>query len=177
MRQSTCVIVIFERPGGTLTSVATIRGRLKQTELNLLFLPDDGGTFRVPPELVDHIAEFTTEQMEILGVEPAERGLTVNYPDMFPEPMDLSLLLARCVPVSEADVFDPPPRRHRLYRRIAWHPLVSGLFAAHSAWSLYASDATVFRVAGLCLTLFWFGLSLFDALTRHKFLNWLYSHD
>ena len=64
--------------------------------------------------------------------------------------------------------------RHPLLRRLAWNPLIVFLPFAYLSYTAYALGFPILRTVGAGFVAMWFGLSVFDAATEHRLLNWLY---
>ncbi len=67
--------------------------------------------------------------------------------------------------------------RHPFLRRLAWNPLLVAVFLAYLGYSAYLHGFPVGRTAGAAFVALWFGLSVYDTVTRHRFLDWLLSDE
>ncbi len=61
--------------------------------------------------------------------------------------------------------------RHPFLRRLLWNPLVVGIPLAYFGYTAYLRDFPVGRTAGAGFVALWFGLSLFDAVSGHRWLD------
>ena len=66
---------------------------------------------------------------------------------------------------------------HPLFRRLLWHPLIVAVPFGYLLYRTYLGRAGAGGIAGLAFVGLWFGLSVFDWLTAHSWLNWLYSDE
>ena len=67
--------------------------------------------------------------------------------------------------------------RHPFLRRLKWNPLVVAFPFTYLAYTAYLLGFPAARTAGAAFVGFWFGLSAYDAVSRHRWLDWLYSED
>jgi tetratricopeptide (TPR) repeat protein len=67
--------------------------------------------------------------------------------------------------------------RHPLLRRLLWHPLLVVLLFADLAYRTYLGRTGILGLAGLGVIGLWLGLSVYDWLTAHRFLDLLYSEE
>ena len=67
--------------------------------------------------------------------------------------------------------------RHSFFRRLQWNPLVVAIPLAFLSYTAYLHSFSLGRTAGAAFVAFWFGLSVYDALSGHRLLDWLYSDD
>jgi hypothetical protein len=66
------------------------------------------------------------------------------------------------------------PSRHPLQLRLTWNPLVVAVPLAFLGYTAYLADFPTWRTAGAAFVALWFGLSVYDALSGHRLLDWLY---
>lgn len=64
--------------------------------------------------------------------------------------------------------------RHPFTHRLAWNPLIVSILFAYLLYTTTQRDFPIGRVIGLGIVGLWLVLSLFDVLTKHRLLNWLY---
>jgi hypothetical protein len=64
---------------------------------------------------------------------------------------------------------------HPFIRRLGWNPFIVAVPLAYLGYTAYLKGFPVGRTAGAAFVAFWFGLSAFDAISRHRLLDWLYS--
>lgn len=62
-------------------------------------------------------------------------------------------------------------------QRLCWHPAVTVFPFAFLAWKAYMNGFPVKETAGAIFTALWFGLSVFDLISGHLLLHWLYGDD
>jgi hypothetical protein len=67
--------------------------------------------------------------------------------------------------------------RHPLTRRLLWNPLVVAIPLAYLGYTAYLAGFPAGRTAGATFVGLWFGLSAFDAVSGHRWLDWLYSDE
>jgi hypothetical protein len=65
-------------------------------------------------------------------------------------------------------------RRHPLARRLLWNPGFVALPTAYFVHRVWQDGFASARAAGLVTGMSWFALSVFDLITKHRFLDWLY---
>jgi uncharacterized protein YegJ (DUF2314 family) len=66
--------------------------------------------------------------------------------------------------------------RHPLLRRLSWNPLLVVIPFAYMAYRVYMGQTGVIDVIGLGVIGLWFGLSVYDLTTSHKWLDTLYGN-
>ena len=64
--------------------------------------------------------------------------------------------------------------RHPFFRRLHWSPFVVAFPLAYLACTAYLGGFPVGRTAGAGFVALWFALSVYDAVTGHRLLDWLY---
>src|SRR5271166_5968755 len=64
--------------------------------------------------------------------------------------------------------------RHRLIRRLNWNPFVVAVPLAYLAYSAYTSGFPLWRTAAASVVGLWFGMSVFDWVSKHRLLDWMY---
>lgn len=69
------------------------------------------------------------------------------------------------------------PHRHPFLRRLGWHPLFAGGWFGLMLDLAYRGKSGPAFYAGLAFIGLWFGLSVFDRVTRHRWLDWLYGDE
>lgn len=69
------------------------------------------------------------------------------------------------------------PGRHPFLRRLNWNPLVVAIPLAYLGYTTYQLGFPFGRTAGAAFVALWFGLSVFDALSGHRLLDWLYADE
>jgi hypothetical protein len=67
--------------------------------------------------------------------------------------------------------------RHPLLRRLQWNPLLVAVPFAYLAYTAHLGGYPAGRTAGAAFVGLWFGLSAFDAVSGHRWLDWLYSEE
>lgn len=67
--------------------------------------------------------------------------------------------------------------RHPFTRRLLWNPLVVAVPLAYLGYTAYLSGLPTVRTAGAAFVGLWFALSVFDAVSGHRWLDWLYSDE
>jgi hypothetical protein len=67
--------------------------------------------------------------------------------------------------------------RHPFLRRLSWNPLIVAVPLVYLGYTAYRGGFPAGRTAGAGFVALWFGLSVFDALSRHRLLDWLYSDE
>ncbi|MFO0851596.1 MAG: hypothetical protein U0871_24000 [Gemmataceae bacterium] len=67
--------------------------------------------------------------------------------------------------------------RHPLYRRVIWNPLVVAVPFAYLMYRTWQGDPGPAGWAGVAFIGLWFALSVYDALTSHRWLDILYGDE
>ena len=67
--------------------------------------------------------------------------------------------------------------RHPLTRRLQWNPLLVAVPFIYLAYTAYLAGFPAGRTAGAAFVGLWFGLSVFDLASGHRWLDWLYSDE
>ncbi len=67
--------------------------------------------------------------------------------------------------------------RHPFLRRLMWNPLLVAIPLAYSVTATYLNGFPVWRIAVVGSVALWFGLSAYDWITGHRWLDWVYSED
>lgn len=65
-------------------------------------------------------------------------------------------------------------RRHPLYRRVIWNPWVVAVPLAYLLYRTWQGDPGSAGWAGVAFIGLWFVLAMFDGITGHRWLDWLY---
>jgi hypothetical protein len=65
--------------------------------------------------------------------------------------------------------------QHPLYRRLLWNPFLVALPFAYLAYSAYTFGFPIGRTGAAGFVAFWFALSVYDSVTGHRLLDWMYS--
>jgi hypothetical protein len=80
-------------------------------------------------------------------------------------------------------VLKPEPRstalriRHPFFRRFQWNPMVVAVPLFYLTYTAYLRGFPAARTASAAFVGLWFGLSVFDAVTGHRWLDLLYSDE
>lgn len=67
--------------------------------------------------------------------------------------------------------------RHPILRRLQWNPLLVVIPLAYLGCTAYLAGFPLWRTAAAVFVGLWFGLSVFDAASGHRWLDWLYSEE
>jgi hypothetical protein len=67
--------------------------------------------------------------------------------------------------------------RHPLLRRLAWNPIVAAVPLARLWGNSYDSGFPIVRTAGAAFVGLWFALAVYDTLTNHRLLDYLYADE
>jgi hypothetical protein len=68
-------------------------------------------------------------------------------------------------------------RRHSLPRRLLWHPAIVAILTAYFAERTWRLGLSLARTGGLLVSAVWLVLSVFDFMSNHKLLDWLYDDE
>jgi hypothetical protein len=69
------------------------------------------------------------------------------------------------------------PASHPLSRRLLWRPAFVALPTAYVLYRVSTHRLSGARIGGLVCSAIWFPLSVYNLITKHRFLDWLYSPD
>lgn len=64
--------------------------------------------------------------------------------------------------------------RHPFLRRLAWDPSVAIYWVAITGFFAYRDDFSFWLTVGVAINALWFILSVFDTISGHRWLDWLY---
>ena len=71
----------------------------------------------------------------------------------------------------------PTRRKHSLYRRLLWNPLIVAVLLAYLGSTAYYAGFPAGRTIGAGIIALWFVLSTVDSLSGHRLLDLMYSED
>lgn len=66
---------------------------------------------------------------------------------------------------------------HPFFRRLSWNPFVVAVLFGYLAYTAYVAGFPVGRTLGAGFVGFWFALSVFDLISGHRLLDWMYASD
>lgn len=58
-----------------------------------------------------------------------------------------------------------------------WIPFLVAIPVSCTLYSTYHRDFPTSRILGSCFMLLWFGMSLWDFMSGHKLLDWMYGRE
>ena len=68
-------------------------------------------------------------------------------------------------------------RQHSFRHRVSWDPQWVGCALALVIFTAYLDEFPLWSIVGVAFVALWFGLSVYDAATSHRLLDWLYPED
>jgi hypothetical protein len=71
----------------------------------------------------------------------------------------------------------PLQPKHSFLRRLNWNPIVVAVPFAYLVYTTVLAGFPLARTAGAAFVTLWFGLSVYDSLSHHRLLDWLYSDE
>lgn len=64
-----------------------------------------------------------------------------------------------------------------MFRRLQWNPLLVAIPVGYLCFTTYIQGFPFGRTAAAAFMVVWFGLSVYNTISGHKWLDWLYSDD